>query len=273
MAYEDSPESTFELPEVVRKQQGNLIRLFSLVLFVLLWWTISISLDLVSLPTPAVVAEEMISIITTEVFYFHLYKTFYRVIIGFGLALTTATLLGIGMGLNDTIEHAFDIHILVGLTIPGLAIAMITLLMFGIGDVAAITAVFFTILPFMAENLWEGAKNIDSELIRMGNAFNAGRVKLVKEVVFPQIIPYILAASRYGLGLAWKVVVIAEAFGLGTGVGYKINEAFGLFRFEGVLAWTFSFTLVMFVLEFVIIKRIEEHLTSWRVEVEGGRVA
>jgi NitT/TauT family transport system permease protein len=272
MAYQESQSSGFEIPAIVRKQRGNLIRLVSISAALLLWLVASLSFAQVTLPSPIVVAQEIASIVTTEMFYYHLYKTFFRVIIGFVLALSLATALGIAMGLSDVAEHVFDIHILVGLTVPGMAIAMITLLMFGIGDLAAITAVFITILPFMAENMWEGSKNIDDELIRMGNAFNTDRLKMVREVVFPQLIPYILAASRYGLGLAWKVVVIAEMLGLGSGVGYQINEAFGLFRFEGVLAWTFAFTIVMFILEFVVIKRIERYLTAWRVEVEGGQV-
>lgn len=272
MAYQETTTAGVELPEIVRKQRGNLIRLVSISAAVLLWWVASLTFAQVTLPSPAVVGEEIVAIVTTEMFYYHLYKTFFRVIIGFVLALTCATALGIAMGLSDTAEHVFDIHILVGLTVPGMAIAMVTLLMFGIGEMAAISAVFITILPFMTENLWEGAKNIDDELIRMGNAFNANRFKMVREVVFPQLIPYILAASRYGLGLAWKVVVIAEMLGLGSGVGYQIHQAFGLFRFEGVLAWTFSFTIVMFFLEFVIIKRIERYLTSWRIEVEGGQL-
>lgn len=272
MAYRDTSQSGFEVSDMVRRQQGNLIRLISVSVAILFWWVASLSFAQVTLPSPLVVGEEIVSIVTTEMFYYHLYKTFFRVIVGFTLAITFATALGISMGLSDIAEHIFDIHILVGLTVPGMAIAMITLLMFGIGEVAAISAVFITILPFMAENMWEGAKNIDDELIRMGNAFNANRLKMVREVVFPQLIPYILAASRYGLGLAWKVVVIAEMLGLGSGVGYQIHQAFGLFQFESVLAWTFSFTIVMFFLEFVVIRRIEKYLTAWRVEVEGGQI-
>jgi NitT/TauT family transport system permease protein len=87
---------------------------------------------------------------------------------------------------------------------------------------------------------------------------------VVRSVVLPQLIPYSLAAVRFGLALAWKTVVIAETFGASTGIGYKIIESRELLSMKGVLAWTLSFTLVMIALEFMLLKPIETRLTVWR---------
>jgi len=46
-----------------------------------------------------------------------------------------------------------------------------------------------------------------------------------------------------------------------------INQSFGLFDMEGVLAWTLSFTLVMVLLEFGVVKLIEKRATKWRPAV------
>jgi len=78
-----------------------------------------------------------------------------------------------------------------------------------------------------------------------------------------------LAALRFGLALSWKTVVIAETFGATSGVGYKIIEARELLSMKGVLAWTLSFTLVMFVLEFGVLKLLEARLTAWRPRGAG----
>ena len=98
----------------------------------------------------------------------------------------------------------------------------------------------------------------------MGLVFKATRPMIIRSVVLPQLIPYSLAAIRFGLALAWKTVVIAETFGATSGIGYKIIESREILSMRGVLAWTLSFTVVMIALEFGILKIVETRLTAWR---------
>lgn len=253
----------------VRKFKWNIL---SVVSFVVGWWALSLFYPTALLPDPLIVLQEIGRLYQEEQLLFHFEQTLIRVLGGFGLAMIVSVSVGILMGLNKPAEEFFKIYILIGLSIPSLAIAMITLMFFGIGNVAAITAIMITIIPFITENMWEGTKNIDKDLTRMGRAFGAGPRKLIQEVVLPQLIPYVLAASRYGLSLAWKIAVIAEMLGLGNGVGYQINSAFARFSMVGVLAWTFAFAILMIVIEFGIISPIEYYLTSWQSDVEGGDV-
>lgn len=271
MSYSNDDDQVADtLGRLLEDHQKHFVRASSVALFLGVWWFGSNFVVKGLVPGPYPVGLEIVEIVQSDHFFSHLYHTFYRVLLGFGAAIVLATGLGMLMGLSEFGESFFEIWVLTGLTIPGMALAMISLMIFGIGNLAAIFAIFIIILPLMTLNMWEGTKNIDAELIRMGHAFNATRRQLVAEVVFPQIVPYILAASRYGLGLAWKVAVIAEMLGLGNGVGYKITESFQLFDLAGVLAWTLSFTAIMFVLEFGVVKAIENHLTRWRSDVEGG---
>lgn len=273
MSYSGDNQILDGLAGFVDDQQKQVARLASILLFLAGWWTLSNFLAKGLVPGPMPVANEVVEIVQSDKFFFHVYNTFYRVIAGFGAAIISATALGMLMGLSNLGEDFFEIWVLTGLTVPGMALAMISLMVFGLGNFAAIFAIFIIILPLMTLNMWEGTKNIDGELLRMGHAFHASRKQLIREVVFPQIVPYILAATRYGLGLAWKVAVIAEMLGMGNGVGYKINESFQLFSLEGVLAWTLSFTAIMFFLEFGLLKTIENRLTAWRSDIEGGGFA
>ncbi|MBM4264880.1 MAG: hypothetical protein FJ145_26080 [Deltaproteobacteria bacterium] len=56
-----------------------------------------------------------------------------------------------------------------------------------------------------------------------GSAFHAGVWSKIVDVILPQLVSHILAAIRYGLGLAWKVVVVVEMFGFSNGVGYQMG--------------------------------------------------
>ena len=113
-------------------------------------------------------------------------------------------------------------------------------------------------------NIWEGAKAIDKELLEMGIAFKADRGMIVKDIILPQLVPYLFASIRYGFALAWKMVVVAEMLGQNKGIGFMMNYSFGVFSMEGVLAWTIAFTMVMIILEYAIFRLLERRATRWR---------
>jgi NitT/TauT family transport system permease protein len=98
----------------------------------------------------------------------------------------------------------------------------------------------------------------------MGRAFRLTRIDIVGKVIFPQLLPHILAALRYALGICWKICTTVELIGMSSGVGYMLNYWFGLFSMTQVFAWTFLFLLVMFAIEFAIFKPVERRMTRWR---------
>lgn len=253
-------------------QYQNLFRLLGVVAFVAAWWLLALRFPPSLLPGPGRVFAETYDVFVNQRFFFHFQHTIVRVLASFVIAMVGATALGIGMGTSESVEGFFEPFILVGLTVPSLAISMVALLLFGINNVAAVVSVTVTMIPIITENMWEGTKNLDGELLRMSHAFEASRESIIRDVVLPQLVPYVLAASRFGLSIAWKVVVIVEFLGLGNGVGYMIKEQFNLFSFTGVLAWTLSFVIVMMVLEYGVLKYVEEYLTRWRSSVEGGTI-
>lgn len=273
MAHPEKAERNFDpLSNLLANQYQNVFRLFGVVAFVTGWWLLAQLFPPTLIPGPKLVFAETFDVFVNQDFMHHFENTIFRVLASFLLAMTAATALGIGMGSSRTLEGFFEPFVLVGLTVPSLAIAMVMLLIFGINNVAAVAAVTLTMIPIVTENMWEGTKNLNPELIRMGHAFEAGPKSIILDIVLPQLVPYVLAASRFGLSIAWKVVVIVEFLGLGNGIGFKIKEQFGLYSFKGVLAWTLSFVLVMMLLEYGVLKFVERRLTRWRSTVEGGEL-
>ncbi len=241
-----------------------LIRASSVAAILIVWWVVSFFSPAAFIPGPYIVLAEVVKIFASGEFFVNMSHTLIRVIVGFVGAFLVSIVIGMLMGVNRNVEQFFEVEVLVGLTIPGLAWAMITLLWFGITEMAAISAIFLIVLPMITVNMWEGTKALDKEIVEMGMAFRASKGMLVRDVVLPQLVPYIFASIRFGFALAWKVVVLAEMLGQNTGIGYKVNESFGLFSMEGVLAWTISFTIIMIILEFGLVKLLERRATRWR---------
>jgi NitT/TauT family transport system permease protein len=244
-----------------------LVRLASLAAMLLAWQAIAWFFPASVLPGPVPVLAKVREIVASGKFAFHMSQTLLRVGAGFLLAFLASLALGILMGASRTAEQFFEGAIVVGLTIPSLAWAVIALIWFGIGERAPIFTIFIILLPLMTVNFVQGTKALDQELIEMAHAFRAGRAMVIRDVVIPQLVPYLLAATRFGLSLAWKVTVIAEMLGLSSGIGFMIHYSFGIFSIADVFAWTIAFTLVMLALEYGVLKPLERRLTGWRQAV------
>lgn len=241
------------------------IKLLSLVVLFVVWWLAALWVaDQMFLPDPWSVMERLGGLLLHEQFVMHAANTVRRVLIGFVIALAIGCAVGIAMGVQRQLEGFFEMYVLVGLTIPGLAWAVLALMWFGVSEVAPVFAIVAVVTPMLAVNMWEGTKAIDKQLLDMARAFQIRRARIIASVIVPQLVPYILAASRFGFGLGWKVVVLSEIFGLSNGIGYMINRSFAKFSMLDVLAWTFGFTLIMYVFEFALLRPIERRLLRWR---------
>jgi NitT/TauT family transport system permease protein len=90
------------------------------------------------------------------------------------------------------------------------------------------------------------------------------RWRTLWHVTLPQLAPYIFAASRSGLALIWKIVLVVELLGRSNGVGFQIEIYFQLFDVTLILAYTFAFILVVQMIEWVVLQPLERRATRWR---------
>jgi len=196
--------------------------------------------------------------------FFQLSMTLIRV--GLGLVLTMALGIAFGgiMGMSKRGETFLDAWVMVGLTIPAIVYSIICLLWLGLNDFAAIVAIGIAAFPTVAIAIWQGIKGIDLQLVGMGTAFHISRADIFRKIVFPQLLPQLLASMRSALGICWKICTTVELVGMSSGVGYMLNYWFGLFSMAQVFAWTLLFLMVMFAIEYLLFKPIENRLTRWR---------
>ncbi|MBF5057301.1 binding-protein-dependent transport system inner membrane protein [Alcanivorax sp. 521-1] len=197
----------------------------------------------------------------------HLTATLGRVLGGLVLAMAIGIPVGVLMGVNRLAEKTLDVWVMVALTVPSLCYAIFAFIWIGLNETAAIVAIGLTSAPSIAINLWEGVKNIDTRLFQMARVFNASRWVIIRRVLFPQVLPYIMASLRFGLGIVWKITVLVELLGRPDGVGFELFYWYQLGNMQQVLAWTLLFTLVMLFIELVILQNLERRMFSWRPEV------
>src|SRR5262245_553567 len=245
----------------------TLPRILSIVSLLAMWLVLAALFPPTIVPGPATVVRAMADNLASGQAFYHLYKTLLRV--GFGLVLTMVLGVAVGtvMGLSRAGEVFLDSWVMVGLTVPAIVYSIICLLWFGLNDIAAIVAIGAAAFPAVSISIWQGIKGMDTQLVSMGQAFHLCKSAIIRKIIFPQLLPHILASMRYALGICWKICTTVELIGMSSGVGYQLNYWFGLFSMTQVFAWTLLFLLVMFAIEYLIFKPIEKRLTRWRTGV------
>ncbi len=239
-------------------------RLASVVGAVALWWLVSLFMPANLLPDPWVSTVTLAKNFAQGDVLPHLAITLARVAGGLAIAMAIGVPVGILMGINARAEKVLDIWVMVGLTVPSLCYAIICFILVGLNEAATMLAIGLTAAPAVAINLWEGVKTIDFKLVEMARIFEARRPTILARVLLPQVLPFIMASVRMGLGIVWKIAVLVELIGRPNGVGFKLFYWYQLADMAQVLAWTLLFTLIMLAIELGILKRIEQRLFGWR---------
>ena len=105
---------------------------------------------------------------------------------------------------------------------------------------------------------------LDPGLEEMATVFAMPCQTRVKHVMLPQLAPYIAAATRAGLSLVWKIVLVVELMGRSNGVGFEIGSAFQLFDVALLLAYALPFVGIMLAIETFLVQPFERHVSRWR---------
>jgi NitT/TauT family transport system permease protein len=260
-------------PTVMRRLIGGLNKIvlpgISLVVLCGLWEVATLIFGARYLPGPVPTAARLAQLFATDQVVGNLVPTILRVLGGFAVAEVLGVIVGVIMGLSRSWEKFLELGVMVGLTIPSLCYIILAFLWFGLNELAAIVAIGLTTFPIIAINVWSGVKSIDGQLNDMAWTFGISRGERIAKVIAPQITPYIVAAARYGFGVAWKVTIFVELMGLTNGVGFQLNYSFQIFDMASVFAWTLLFTIVMLVLELAVFKPTEQWLFRWRPEIRA----
>jgi NitT/TauT family transport system permease protein len=232
--------------------------------FLLLWQFVSLFFLSTFLPSPAALLARVAEIFSNLSAYLIVGKTLERVLAGVVLSMLVGGCAGLVMGVRRALGSFFDSWIMVLLTFPAIAWAFLSVLWFGISDLAAIFTIVLIVFPYVTMNVWEGTKAMDKELIDMATVFRANRRLLLRKVLIPQLMPYIFSSLRISFALAWKIALVSEAFGAERGVGKELMYWFQGIRADMMLAWGASFMLLMVLIDVMILGRWEKRVFSWR---------
>ncbi len=194
----------------------------------------------------------------------HVGITLARVAASCVIAMVIGVAVGIAMGRSKPLDRFFDSWLVLFLNIPALVTIILCYVWFGLIEVAAVAAVAINKIPNVVVTLREGARALDRDYLEMAQVFRLGRVTTLRQVILPQLFPFLMVAARSGLALIWKIVLVVELLGRSHGVGFQLHLYFQLFDVAGILAYTIAFVVVIQCIELFLLQPLERRANQWR---------
>lgn len=242
----------------------RLLPLLSALTFLLLWQFLSMFFESGSLPSPWRVLRVLLASIASGQLPYHLGITLSRLAISFVTAMLLGTALGILMGRCPLVNRFLDGWLVLFLNVPALVTIILCYIWFGLAESSAILAVVINKLPNVVVTIREGTRTLDARLLEMASVYRFGPYKTYRHVIAPQLYPFVMTASRTGLALIWKIILVVELLGRSNGMGYQLHLFFQVFDVASLLAYSLSFILIIQAIEWLILKPLDQQAYRWR---------
>lgn len=244
----------------------------------MVWQVMSVAYDLQQiLPPPLAVARTIFSTLTLNYehrwlygpnIYEHLGASFVRAISGFAIAAAFAIPLGLFVGRFLAVREYVDPVIRGLYPIPGIAWIPLAILWFGLGNTAVIFVVVIAEFFPLYFNTEAGARNINPVLVDAARCFGAKRLTLLRRVILPASIPYIITGMRIALGGAWRMIVAGEMLASQSGIGSLLMKSRYQFRATDLMMAMILISVVGYATERLIVGTLERKTTEkWELKL------
>lgn len=206
------------------------------------------------LPAPTQIVATAVRLTLSGELLHHAAISTWRATVGFGIGAFIGLFLGVFNGISATAEKLFDSTIQMVRNVPHLALIPLVILWFGIGDQARIFLVVLGVFFPIYINTFHGIRSIDPNLIEMGKVYGLRSTELFWQVILPGALPNVLVGVRYGLGLMWLTLIVAETIAANSGIGYMAMNAREFMQTDVV---------VLSILLYAILGKLADSMVRW----------
>jgi len=223
-----------------------------------------------TLPSPFAIGRAAWALALSGELFHHAAISCQRAAGGFAIGGGLGLLFGMLNGMSSLASRLLDTTLQMLRNIPHLAIIPMVILWFGIGEPAKLFLVAVGVFFPIYLNTYHGVRLVDPGLIEMGRVYRLSRAAMFWRVILPGAMPSILLGVRYGLGIMWLTLIVAETISANAGIGYMTMNAREFLQTDIVLVGVLLYTLLGKLAD-VMARALERRCLSWHPNFVGGQ--
>lgn len=227
-----------------RKKDKASIRLWAVAAWLIAWQCASFALSQayahgeLLLASPAAVIKRLAELVFTSEFWGIVFTSALHIFGGFFAGCVLAVLLA---ALSYRIRIFRDL--MAPLVAAVKAVPVVSFIILALLWLESTSLSFFIsalmVFPAIYLNVLAGLDATDVKLLEMADVFRVSRMRKIRGIYLPQLLPYFRSACSLALGLCWKSGAAAEVIGLPAGtIGERLYTAKVYFQTPDLFAWT-----------------------------------
>ena len=245
-----------------------MITVASVTILLIVWEIFGRRINPVFGSYPSAIAEAFGELVVTGQLWSALYDSLRPFVIGYALAILVGVPLGLFIGGFRAAEAALGLYITAGYAMPLVALVPLLILWLGLGFAVKVAVIFLMSLFPICINTWLGVTAVPKTLIEVGKSFVAPDTVILRRIILPATLPYIMAGIRLAVGRAVVGMVIAEFFTTISGLGAVIINSANNFDTATMFVPIIILMMMAIGLNWLI-GFVERRVAPWQAEISG----
>ncbi|OOC43506.1 ABC transporter permease [Thermosipho sp. 1074] len=199
---------------------------YGLVLFLIIWYFLALVINSsLILPTPLEVGRIFITLIFSKSIWNSIYYTLLKGFIALFFTLLLGFIFGFVMGICEKCFELLRPIFTISQSVPIISWLVLVIFIWGIGITGPIIITVLSLIPNVTFSVAHGVRNTDKKLLEMAQIYNVSKKKIIKDIYFGSVIPFLLSALEVVSGNLWKVIIVSEYLAGKEGIGVQISWA------------------------------------------------
>jgi len=231
---------------------NKILKTTLIIIFWLLVWQVVYLIvgQEIIIPSPLMVLKIIANLFKTTEFYLIVLMSVLRVLAGFVLGFIIGILFSYLTFNYLLLKSALSPVIETIKSTPVVSFILIVMIFVKPNYVAVVLSALI-VFPLVYQNVLEGIKQTDNDLLQMAEIFRFSKFKKVKLIYFESIKPYLTAAFISGIGFSFKAGISGEVLSIPKySIGLQMYNSKIYLETDRLIAWS----IIVIVLSFVITK-------------------
>ena len=178
-----------------------------------------------SLPAPHAVVKAFYQLtFQTHAIFAPLFNSLELFGTGFLISMLLGIPIGLAMGRYRRFELVLDPYVSFLYALPIVVFVPIMVIWLGFGFNFGVAFVVVSAVFIVIINTMQGVHSVDPELIDAGRSMCASERKILRTIVIPSTIPFVIAGARLAFSVSWIGVIVSEVVSSETGLGGQISN-------------------------------------------------
>ncbi|MBV8914077.1 MAG: ABC transporter permease, partial [Acetobacteraceae bacterium] len=189
--------------------------------------------------------------------------TLEEAVFGFLIGVTAGIVAGVLLGQFRFLSDVLSPYIKAVNALPRIVLGALFIIILGLGIESKVVLAAFLVFFVVFFNAYQGVREVDGNLVNNARILGASRVQVIRNVVIPSAMTWIIASLHVAFGFAVIGAIVGEVLGAQHGLGVIITDSQNNFDANGIFAGMLIIGVIALIAEWLI-SLLERRLLAWR---------